>query len=317
MHVTVCICTRNRGDSILATLQSLVASTYSAFDVVIVDQSTNDDTARAVAKATAGDERFRYVRSATVGLSVARNIAIGRARGPIIAFTDDDCEVSQDWLSVLVDCFSQYPDVGEVCGTVQAAPFDLAIGVIPNFMVQRKEVIRPPRRSGGIGANMAFRLEALQVAGPFDELLGAGTRLWSGEDVDMAYRVLRAGYSVIKTPDAFVLHNGFRSWDQGGRALVRRSYISLAAVYMKHLRTGDMAMLPNLRHTWWNSISWKNIFLWRKSSGLGINNFVSFTYGLLLSFRYRIDHHRRLYLPYKRPVKMLMNPAEPSAPLSD
>ncbi len=321
MHVTVCICTRNRGESIAATLQSLLASTYRDFDVVIVDQSTNDDTARAVAKTTAGDARFHYVRSTTVGLSAARNIAVGQARGPLIAFTDDDCEVSPEWLSVLVDRFSRYPDVGEVCGMVRAAPHDPTAGHIPIFTVQREERIRSPWRmwrASGIGANMSFRREALQAAGPFDEMLGPGAALYNCDDLDMTYRVLRAGYSVLNTPDAYVLHSGFRPWHQGGKALIHRSYISIAASYMKHARAGDIAILPTLVYVWWVwCVSWKNIFLLRKAGGFGVRNFVYYAYGMLLSFRYRVDRQRRVYLPPQPRVTIVMNAAEPPAPLSD
>src|SRR5579871_5079677 len=91
MHVTVCICTRNRGSSIATTLRSVAASTYKDFDAVIVDQSTTDETAEAVRAVIAEDERFRYLRSQAVGASAARNVAIAQACGPLIAFTDDDC----------------------------------------------------------------------------------------------------------------------------------------------------------------------------------------------------------------------------------
>src|SRR5690349_3490688 len=114
MHVTVCICTRNRGASIVATLRSLDASSYTDFDVVIVDQSTGDETAQAIRAATDGDARFSYLRSTSVGLAAARNLALAQARGPIIAFTDDDCEVSPQWLAALVDIFQQNADVGAV-----------------------------------------------------------------------------------------------------------------------------------------------------------------------------------------------------------
>jgi GT2 family glycosyltransferase len=298
MHVTVCICTRNRGASIVATLRSLASSSYTDFDVVIVDQSTEDKTAQAVRTASDGDPRFSYLRSATVGLSVARNLAIAQARGPIIAFTDDDCEVSPQWLAVLVDIFQRNPDAGEVCGQVDAAPHDVTQGYIPTYEVRRFKRIASPWlkwREGGIGANMTFRQEALQAAGPFDEMLGAGGPLQSCEDGDMTYRILRAGYSVINTPDAPVLHRGFQTFAQG-KTLVRATYLAISAAYMKYLRLGDLAILPTLLYLWvFQCISWTDLLLLRKRSGLG--RFLYYGWGLIVSFHFQIDRHRKVYLP--------------------
>lgn len=298
MHVTVCICTRNRGASIIATLQSLVASTYEDFDVMIVDQSTADDTAQAIQAVTGEDARFSYLRSTSVGLAVARNLAIAQARGPIIAFTDDDCEVSPQWLAALVDIFQRNPDVGGVFGQVDAAPHDTTKGYIPTYEVHRFKRIASPWlkwREGGIGANMTFRQEALQAAGPFDEMLGAGGPLPSCEDGDMTYRILRAGYSVINTPDAPVLHRGFQTYTQG-KTLVRGTYLAISAAYMKHLRLWDPAILPTLLYLWvFQCISWKDLLLLRKRSGLG--RFLYYGRGLMESFHFQIDRHRKVYLP--------------------
>jgi GT2 family glycosyltransferase len=318
MHVTVCICTRNRGSSIAATLRSLAASTYEDFDVVVVDQSTSEETAEAVRAATGGDGRFRYLRSTTVGLSAARNVAAAQAQGPLIAFTDDDCEVIPEWLTLLVEVFEQHPEVGEVCGSVRAAPYDSTMGYTPVYTVQHPEEIRSPWRmwrAGGIGANMAFRLEALRAAGPFDELLGAGGPLHSCEDADMTYRVLRAGYRVFNTPDAFVIHDGFRSMSDT-KVLVRRAYFALGAGYMKHVRLGDLAILPSLLYVWWvQSVSWKKLLLLRRGSGVGY--FLALAGGMCASFRYHIDRRQRVFLPRQRLTPASLQAPEAAALLPD
>jgi glycosyltransferase involved in cell wall biosynthesis len=311
MHVTVCICTRNRGSSIATTLRSVAASTYKDFDAVIVDQSTTDETAEAVRAVIAEDERFRYLRSQAIGASAARNVAIAQARGPLIAFTDDDCEVHPEWLAVLVDLFCQYPDAGEVCGPVLPAPHDLSQGYIPTYEVRRFERIRSPWamwRAGGIGANMAFRLEALRAVGPFDELLGPGTSLCNCEDGDMTYRVLKAGYSVMNTPDASVVHYGFRTFEQG-KMLVRNTFLAISAAYMKHVRMGDLAILPTIFYLWfWKCISWKDLLLLRRRSGLG--RFLYYSRGFFVSFRYPIDRATRLYRPRPEPPAEAIPPTQ-------
>jgi len=300
MHVTVCVCTRDRGDSITDTLESFLALDYDDYDVVIVDQSAAGGTAKAVRSVDAARGKLTYIRSSTTGLSAARNVAIAQACGQIIALTDDDCEVPADWLTRIVRHFRANPDVGQLCGEVRAAPHDPSVGFIPTFGVSRRRKISSPWlkwREGGIGANMAFREETLRAVGPFDELLGAGGALYSSEDRDITYRVLRAGYAVLDVSDVYVVHSGFRPWGEG-RSLMHRAGLSMGAVYMKHLRLGDVAVLPTLVYEWWTSISWRRLLLFRPRTGVG--RFLWYLRGLHASFRYDIDRRWRVYVPIAR-----------------
>jgi GT2 family glycosyltransferase len=295
MHVTICICTRDRGASITRTLRSVAALDYPDFDALILDQSTRDDTEQAVRSAIAGDARFIYQRSRTRGLSRARNLLIAQARGPIVAFTDDDCEVARDWLAHLVAVFRAYPDVGQICGPV-VAPHDTTAGFIPTAGITRlRHIITPwlAWRDCGIGANMAFRVEALRRVGPFDEVLSAGAPLYSAEDIDMTYRMLRAGYSVLDLSGAPVIHSGFRSWREG-RKHMREAGIAIGACYMKHLRLGDLAALPTLLHHMQRSVVWGRLLtLRRRSGGLFM---LACLRGMWLSWKYAIAPRARLYL---------------------
>ncbi|MGH2517159.1 MAG: glycosyltransferase family 2 protein [Ktedonobacterales bacterium] len=295
MHVTVCICTRDRGEKIAPTLRSLLQITYEDFDVVVVDQSRDDATERAVMSATAGDGRFQYMRSTSLGLSAARNIAIAHASGPVLAFTDDDCVVSPGWLDCHVALLTTHSRAGLVFGAVRAAPYDSADGYIPDFPVKRAKEVRSrwlKYRDTGIGANMVLRQEALRRAGPFDEMLGAGAMFHAGEDTDMMYRVLRAGYSVLLTPDASVTHFGMRSrQDARGQ---RKSGWGIGASYMKYVRSGDVAAAYALLQGIFACTSWKRVVLRRKPTGLG---FAAETVrGAMVSLRYPLQRGRALYV---------------------
>jgi GT2 family glycosyltransferase len=296
MHVTVCICTRNRGASIVATLRSVAALDYPDFDVVILDQSARDDTERAIRPTVAGDARFRYHRSRTRGLSTARNLLVAQARGPIVAFTDDDCVVAPGWLSHLVAAFRANPDVGEICGPVVAAPYDETAGFVPTSEITTVRRITTrwlAWRDCGIGANMAFRLNALRRVGPFDEVLSAGAPLYSGEDIDMTYRMLRAGFSVLDLPGLSVVHSGFRSWEVGTRHM-REAGISVGACYLKHLRLGDLAVLPTLAHYMLRAVRWDRLLTLRSRSGLRF--VLACLWGMRLSFDYAIALGNRTYV---------------------
>jgi cellulose synthase/poly-beta-1,6-N-acetylglucosamine synthase-like glycosyltransferase len=295
-HVTVCICTRDRGPTIARTLRSIAGSGYDDYDVVVIDQSRSDDTEQAIAHIGEVRTRLTYARSQTVGSAVAHNLALERAHGPLVAFTDDDCEVSPDWLRLIVAHFHANPRVGEVCGAVIAGPHDPKQGFIPDSVIKRTAITSSPWlkwRERGIGANMAFRLDVLRAVGPFDPALGPGAPFRSCLDGDMTYRLLRAGYAVLDVPDAYVIHHGFRSWDEG-TTLMRGVGLGMGAAYMKHLRLGDVAVIPTLAWEWVRFISLGRLITLRRRSGLA--RFAFYTRGVLSSFHYPIDRFRRIYI---------------------
>ena len=310
-HMTVCVPTRDRGDSISATLRSLAAMTHRDFDVIVVDQSRDCLTGDAVRAAVGDDARFRYVHSRTAGLSAARNLAVELAAGSLIAFTDDDCEVCPEWLTCIEQHFHDHPEVGMICGEVREGPHDGAAGYIPNFYVREPSIVSSPWvkwRARGIGANIAFRASVLASVGVFDEVLGAGGPLYSCEDGDMTYRVLRRSYAVMNVNDAYVTHHGFRDW-QEAQVVLRHSLLAVGATCVKHLRLGDMAILPTMIYIWFGRcVSWKDLFLLRRRSGLG--RLLFYMYGMALSFRYRVDRRTRTYIVKSR----VYGPAEAVQP---
>lgn len=295
MHITVCICTRDRGAAITRTITSIAQSDFGDFDAIIVDQSMDADTEDAVRHATMADPRFTYVRSQTVGSSAARNIALLRACGPIVALTDDDCEVTPTWLAHIADSFAHSPDVGHICGAVWPGPHDPRTEFVPDCPITHRYLLSSPWqawRGHGISANMAFRLDVLATVGLFDELLGAGGPLLSGADFDLTYRVLRAGFTVLYAPDIAVIHHGFRPWAEA-RRLVRNNGFGIGAVNMKHLRHGDLAILPTLMHDFIRTVSWPRVLTMRRHCGLVYC--LWYLRGIAHSVHYSIDPKRLVY----------------------
>src|SRR2546428_96988 len=119
--VSVVIPTRNRGSLIEETIRSLLAMSHRDFELIVVDQSTNERTREAVEAVAGSDPRVRVCRSMTVGSSAARNVGASESQGDVVAYTDDDCIVAPGWLNGILEEFVE-PRVAAVFGRL--LPFE-------------------------------------------------------------------------------------------------------------------------------------------------------------------------------------------------
>jgi GT2 family glycosyltransferase len=255
-HVAVVICTRHRPPSVADAVRSSLASRPAASCVIVVDQA-DADMADPLAEFD-GMARFVRIHHDTVGLSRGRNVgtaAAAAAGATIVAYTDDDCVADPFWLSGFDTAFAGANDIAAVFGTVHAAPYDRTTGIIPAYEVREAIVLRGlanKPRAEGIGACMAVRVDAWQQLDGFDDWLGAGASLASGEDTDLIMRLLHAGFAVAETPAAEVIHHGFRDWPSC-RPLVAGYMRGIGAVNAKMIRLagiGGLAPLATLGRRW-------------------------------------------------------------------
>jgi glycosyltransferase involved in cell wall biosynthesis len=89
VRASLIIPTRNRSRFLARTLAALRHQREPAFEVVIADDGSDDDT-RDVVLAAQRDLEIRYLRRAKVGVAAARNAAIRAARGDVLILCDDD-----------------------------------------------------------------------------------------------------------------------------------------------------------------------------------------------------------------------------------
>ena len=222
--VSVVVCTRDRPDSVLVTLRSLLAVDYQPFEIVLVDNAPSSEATReAVLAAYGRDPRVRYVREPRPGLSCARNRGLAEASADIVAFTDDDVTVDRWWLDGIVRGFRAARDVACVTGMIATAQLDNsaqlyfhlreAWGAVCERRVfdltgNRDESALYPYSAGifGAGANFAVSRPHLKEIGGFNEALGAGTVTGGGEDLEMFMRVILSGNRLVYEPAAIVSH---------------------------------------------------------------------------------------------------------------
>ncbi|MDX6650211.1 MAG: hypothetical protein QOJ97_2162 [Solirubrobacteraceae bacterium] len=124
-----------------------------------------------------------------------RNAALGLARAPVVAFTDDDCRPEPDWLERLLAGCERHPGA-VVQGPTRPDPDEWAYALAPFALSQD---IAPPT-PWAEACNIAYPRALLERLGGFD---GA---MLTGEDADLAGRARAAGAEVVAAPDAVVNH---------------------------------------------------------------------------------------------------------------
>lgn len=234
--VTVVVATRERPQLLRRCVTSVLASAHPSFEVLVVDQSEEPaDLPR--------DARLVYLHHPGRGKSAGLNVALGVARGEILAFTDDDCTVPADWLSKAEAVLAGHPEVAMVFGDLVPMEHDPTTAFVPPAALGRFRVIEGAHHAdqrGGAGANMIARRSLFRRIGGYDELIGPGSRFAACEEYDIYYRALAAGLRVAMDPDLVTTHWGIRSYGDGSGQLLKRRYAyGEGAVIAKHLRLGD------------------------------------------------------------------------------
>ncbi|MCB0017119.1 MAG: glycosyltransferase [Anaerolineales bacterium] len=238
-QITAVIATRNRGDSAVVTVESILANTHPDFRLLVIDQSDNSETREALAPFQQ-DPRFQIVQSSAVGLGRAHNLALTLANSPLVAITDDDCLVPTDWLSKIEAVFQQHEQVAVVYCNVLPGPHDSSQGFIPDYQQDEDRMVKTiwgKIKARGIGAGMAVRREPIVSLGGFDENMGPGAEFPSAGDRDLAIRALLKGWWVYETVSTSVIHFGYRTWAEG-RELTRRDWLAMGAMCAKPIKCG-------------------------------------------------------------------------------
>jgi GT2 family glycosyltransferase len=110
--VSVVVPTYNRASLIGRTIESVLAQTYPAVEVVVVDDGSSDDTQERIAERYGGDARVRYFHQENAGPAMARNAGFAQARGEYVALLDSDDTWFPWKLSLQVRCMQRYPELG-------------------------------------------------------------------------------------------------------------------------------------------------------------------------------------------------------------
>lgn len=120
MKFTVVIPLYNKAAYIRCTIESVLAQSFTDFEVIVVDDGSSDGGAELVA--TLVDPRLRLIRQPNAGVSAARNHGIAQAHGEWIAFLDADDWQHPRYLASLVSAQEDFPQADTVATRFMAVP---------------------------------------------------------------------------------------------------------------------------------------------------------------------------------------------------
>ncbi len=218
-RITAAICTYERYDLLPGAIESALAQSLpsGSFEVVVIDNSPDAARSAREAAAFAGRPGLSWQHEPRPGLSNARNVAARKARAPLIAFLDDDARADRVWLESIAGCFDEFGETVQVVGG-RIRPWwgSPRPAWLPDQMLGNLTVVDlgPQRRlldegEWVAGANIAFRVAALQRAGWFDTSLGrtgGGASLLSAEETALTDRIKAQGGRVAYDPLGAVEH---------------------------------------------------------------------------------------------------------------
>jgi glycosyltransferase involved in cell wall biosynthesis len=187
--VSVVIPTYNRAEMLAQALRSVLAQTFTDYEVIVVDDGSTDGTAEVVESFT--DQRIKYLRQENRGSSAARNAGVEKAEGKYVAFLDSDDAWLPEKLEVQVAAFERHPTVGLVsCRSLTIDP--------SNECAFPLELLRPPGDEivadfhAEIIVSNRFMTPALMVKRAVIEKVGGfDENLVYAEDWDLWIRIAR------------------------------------------------------------------------------------------------------------------------------
>lgn len=142
------------------------------FEVVAVDDGSRDASFDAASRVAARDPRVRVLKKENGGEASALNVGFREAKGRrFVAIIEADVEVEPDWLEVGLAVLEKEPDAIAVGGYLETPREDSWIARLAGYEVERKFATKPRDAKHLTSANVLYRREAWDLAGPFDERL--------------------------------------------------------------------------------------------------------------------------------------------------
>lgn len=271
MKISVVIPVYNEEKRIEETLKALDNSSEQAYEIIVADGRSTDNTLSLIKnkypKVICLDNAFRKA-------SAGRNLGIKAASGDIIAFTDGDCLVDENWIKNIRKAFEN-EDIDGIGGKVLTAKAEnkyeeywgnLAWNLIMSFPDQPYYVSEKKLNDAFVTANCAYKKTLLQEIGGFDDFFGN-----NAEDIDLCWRALDKNAKLKYVPDVVIYAHNVTDL----KGIIKKSYRNgISSSKLQKVYGSKFNFDGNIY-----KMLFKNLFtLYKKDAGL---NFIELFFHLL------------------------------------
>ncbi len=196
--VSVIIPNRNGGTTIGKCLEAALVSRHANFEVIVVDDHSQDNSIDVIAQYPC--KLLRFLKHS--GAALARNLGAQHARGTILFFTDADCLLQADTLSLAVDTLAAAGPEAIVGGTYTVAPYDRRFcSRFQSAFINHFESRHAPAADYIATHALAMDADSFRRHQGF-----AQSPLPILEDVEFSHRLRRAGCRLVMNPAIQVQH---------------------------------------------------------------------------------------------------------------
>lgn len=248
--LSIVIPTHQRLDLLAACLASVKHFAPAGTEILVVDDASPGGKASRLARSIPGVRTLRFSRKR--GFCAAANAGVAAARADVVQLLNDDTEVTAGWTDAPLSAFED-PSIGAVAPLVlywradSSKPYRIdsagdsfhPAGIAAKRGHRRKLIPRYLTRGPVFGASASsafYRREAFLRVGGFPESFGAYF-----EDMDLSFRLRRAGYEIVFEPSSRVYHHVGASHGRSDRRLLEQQSRNEERVYWRNLARGAFA----------------------------------------------------------------------------
>lgn len=228
VKVSVIIPCYNQAQYLPEALASVQAQTFQAWECIIVNDGSPDNTAVVAQEWGKRDLRFRYLEKPNGGLSSARNAGISAARGEFILPLDADDLIADSYLEKGLACFDDDPEKQVVTSHVQ---FFGAVQRLGKPSGVRLETLV---YNNTIVCSSIFTKALWKMLGGYDEEMRSGFEDWDlwlrAADSGVVFKIIPEPLFKYRRRDSSMLEDAFSRRPEIMSYLVHKN----AAIFQKH-----------------------------------------------------------------------------------
>jgi GT2 family glycosyltransferase len=200
---SIIVPTHDRPAQLAVCLQAIASLDYprDRFEVIVVDDG-GAEPLEAIVAAVRSRLAVTVIKQRRGGPAAARNAGAARARGELLAFTDDDCAPDRGWLEALATRFATSPDRligGAILNALPANAYSTTSQAIADVTYAHFNANGDQARFLSAN-NLAVRADQFRAVGGFDPAFV------TSEDRDFCDRWLHRGLLITYAPEAVVHH---------------------------------------------------------------------------------------------------------------